>query len=142
MVDGRLIQVLDRAHSGRINQEQFRAFLAHYHIMIPQDQLVGLLKRYDDFGDGTMNMAQFIRHVLPPDYPDNFTPKPATPDLAALKAVALKNAEDTGLEEEELPPDSPLVSHAHVFDQRFIGVGLTGVDWAGSRWWARRSSRR
>jgi hypothetical protein len=102
--------VLDRAHNGRINQEQFRQFLMRYNIFVPHDQLMGLLKRYDDFGDGTMNLAQFIRHVLPPDYPDNYTPKPPTPELAALKAVIQKNAEDTGLEVEELPPEKPLVS--------------------------------
>ena len=49
--------------------------------------------------------------MLPPDYPDNYTPKPPTPELAALKAVIQKNAEDTGLEVEELPPEKPLVSH-------------------------------
>ena len=50
--------MLDRAHNGRINQEQFRQFLMRYNVFVPHDQLMGLLKRYDDFGDGTMNLAQ------------------------------------------------------------------------------------
>jgi hypothetical protein len=29
-----------------------------YNVFVPHDQLMGLLKRYDDFGDGTMNLAQ------------------------------------------------------------------------------------
>ena len=64
-------KVLDRDGSGSVDQDELKTFLGHYNVQLKPDVLRNFMRKYDKDGDGTIDYLEFVKHVLPEDFPDN-----------------------------------------------------------------------
>eukprot|EP00741_Cyanophora_paradoxa_P021909 tig00021428_g21149.t1 len=73
----------NKGREGAISYERFREELRNFNIDLAPDELAALIRKYDEDLSGTIDMTEFIQHVMPEDYPLDPEASPWKPRSAA-----------------------------------------------------------
>merc|ERR1711865_562192 len=67
---------MDRDNSGTIDATEFQHFLKHWNIEVSTRQVKSIISQLDLDGNGGLDYSEFVKKVLPEDYPEGKTARP------------------------------------------------------------------
>jgi len=136
----KMFKEMDRDASGTIDAKEFKQFLKHWNIDTSDKNVEAIIRANDSNGDGQLDYQEFVKQVLPEDYPEGKTARPGCrpnwlkPDQGFERQVQQKQHREEqcrrilrGLQEKvDLHPDrDKLVQRATAFFSDKTGASFS-----------------